>query len=551
MNPQQPTIPDWDIDPIPQPPNNFSTTRSEFIPESSSESGETSESIPLDEYFQSPKSFKSSEPDNTPDSSDSFLTVLQRQMERLNQFRYPYTPSIAPSLTGRNDNPNILNSTTMWQRPEDRNNQRARSPSIPDNASIHGFFDNDNGEGSDDGIGVNSRHAGRTPRGRSQIPLPTSRSTVTQVPTQPITQPQIQSQTQSQIPIGGNQDDFTKVLADLSKAINRLNPSEPSKEVHIVPFPTFKAGEQDPLTWLQSFEDACEANHITEGRRMELIPAYLKSLAHAWWIQIKDDIVSWDNAMYPNNSFVALFKRKFCTSHQKSRWMNQLRNRIQKPGETVDEYWDALFSLYERVDPRHIYPAEDRLQQFLNGLRNEIREPVEMSIPNDLEEALYRARAVESTFSRNAPLSAYSFYQPAQNTGELQEVKTAITSLAQGFQQLVTNNRKGSNNNYNRNNNRKETRTCNNCGKVGHIAVQCYSNRVNNSGNNNSGNNQGSKRCYTCNKFGHFSAQCPQKGNNNNRGNSSSNSNSTRNQFVNLPRKESAKGAHQSHESLN
>ena len=71
--------------------------------------------------------------------------------------------------------------------------------------------------------------------------------------------------------------------------------------------------------------------------------------------------------------------------------MNQLRNRIQKPEEIVNEYWDAIMALYYRVDPNGEYLAEDKLQQFVSGLRNEIREPVEISIPANIEEALNRA----------------------------------------------------------------------------------------------------------------------------------------------------------------
>ena len=88
--------------------------------------------------------------------------------------------------------------------------------------------------------------------------------------------------------------------------------------------------------------------------------------------------------------------------------MNQLRQRIQKPGETVDEYEDAIIQLYQRIDPDLAYPMEDRTRQFIIGLRDEIREQVEIACPDTMEEAINKARAVEAAYSKNSTLSAYS-----------------------------------------------------------------------------------------------------------------------------------------------
>ena len=76
--------------------------------------------------------------------------------------------------------------------------------------------------------------------------------------------------------------------------------------------------------------------------------------------------------------------------------MNQLRQRVQIPGETVDEYEDAIIQLYQRVDPNLKYPMEDRSRQFIIGLRDEIREQVEIACPNTMEEAINKVRAVEA-----------------------------------------------------------------------------------------------------------------------------------------------------------
>ena len=77
-------------------------------------------------------------------------------------------------------------------------------------------------------------------------------------------------------------------------------------------------------------------------------------------------------------------------------------------GETVNEYYDAIVHLYKKVDPDKAYPDADCMRQFIDRLRDELREPVEMSLPNNLQEAYTRATAAEAAFSRNMSLGAYS-----------------------------------------------------------------------------------------------------------------------------------------------
>src|SRR3954470_23574062 len=287
------------------------------------------------------------------------------------------------------------------------------------------------------------------------------------------------------------QEDYIQIMRQLTLSINRMNQphNNNGRESKLVDIPTFKGGEQDPLIWLNEFDEGCNANRISEQRRFEILPSYLKGIAHTWWTVINDRVNYWDDNTNRHESFVHLFQTKWYTSHQKSRWMNQLRQRMQKPGETVDEYYDAIIKLYQRVDPMNAYPREDKLRQFINGLRDELREPVEISCPIDLEDALNRAYAAESAYSKNSSLSTYSLRRNylSQDNDELKDIKTAITQLSQGFQQLTTtqgNNRRFSNNNYNNNrsNNQRETRTCNNCGKIGHLSHDC---RVRRNNNNN------------------------------------------------------------------
>ena len=156
-----------------------------------------------------------------------------------------------------------------------------------------------------------------------------------------------------------------------------------------------------------------------------------------WNIPERDDNDD-DDYDEKQQSFVYRFRQKWCTKHQKSRWMNQLRQRIQKSGETVDEYEDAVIQLYQRVDPDFTYPMEDRIRQFIIGLRDEIREQVEIACPTTMEEAINKARAVEAAYSKNSSLSAYSLHCTTAGNRELADIKTILTQLTQEFQQLAT-----------------------------------------------------------------------------------------------------------------
>jgi hypothetical protein len=50
----------------------------------------------------------------------------------------------------------------------------------------------------------------------------------------------------------------------------------------------------------------------------------------------------------------------------------------------------------------------DHLHEFIGGLRPEFIMPVQSSIPNNVEEAIKKARAVKTAFSIGMELSAYS-----------------------------------------------------------------------------------------------------------------------------------------------
>ena len=119
-------------------------------------------------------------------------------------------------------------------------------------------------------------------------------------------------------------------------------------------------------------------------------------------------IRQWDSAQYPNSSFVHLFKQYFCNPFKMSQWKHQLRNHKQKPGETVEEYIAAIGELWKRIDPRGVRTEMDKIHEFIEGLRAEFIVPVQSAMPTTVNEAMEKARALETAFSMGMDLSSYS-----------------------------------------------------------------------------------------------------------------------------------------------
>jgi hypothetical protein len=314
------------------------------------------------------------------------------------------------------------------------------------------------------------------------------------------------------------------------------------KETRLVDFPEFKGGNQDPIEWLEAFERACIANRVPEERQIFLVASYLKGTALTWYN--RQVIQHWNSITNPNTSFVTLFRNQFCNSFRLSQWKHQLRNRKQKPGETVEEYIAAIEELWKRVDPVGVRTELDRIHEFIEGLRPEFVVPVQSAMPQDVEEAMDKARALETAFSMGMELSTYSMipnylgnmnggmvpartslamFQPSyaaiqQNEPIEKIIERKISEgLTAALSQMRTNNN-NSNNNQQRNNS-----GCYVCGKSGHIARNCRQKNLQNNNNNANGNGNRNIECYSCGKKGHMAKNCRNRNNGNNNNNGSQN----------------------------
>jgi hypothetical protein len=310
-----------------------------------------------------------------------------------------------------------------------------------------------------------------------------------------------------------NAQNNAKETKELIKALDKIADKMNHKEHMHLPIPTFD-GTQDPIDWINRFNDVCKTNNIENGKRVTMVTLAMRGQAAIWWQGIKHRIRTYKitDKDHQQESFIYQFMEEFCGQERQMRWQDELRNLKMKPGETVAEYSFKLIDLYRKGDPFHRFPKEDKLQQFMRGLNPNIKTIVRWQRPQDLQEAIAMAKTAEMSLNENPSFIGGST-SPDLRQG-INEIKAMITqqnqvkpvptcNLCYKQGDHTTENcprrtfkpKNESTQQYNR---RPSPRTCFNCGKPGHISRDCIVRKNNNP-----------RGCFICNQKGHMALSCP------------------------------------------
>ena len=154
-----------------------------------------------------------------------------------------------------------------------------------------------------------------------------------------------------------DQAQFNNLLTQLGALITAIQGQQPAngeqRELNIVKIQPFSGESDDPISWIEDFEAAANANGWSTARRLQVVPAYLKDAAAQWLQEQKSDDATrpthWqttDDHTDKKTTFRQPFINHFRTTAKLDVWQNELDAHTQEPSDTVEKYATKLRELH-------------------------------------------------------------------------------------------------------------------------------------------------------------------------------------------------------------
>ncbi|MQL72051.1 hypothetical protein Taro_004400 [Colocasia esculenta] len=196
-------------------------------------------------------------------------------------------------------------------------------------------------------------------------------------------------------------------------------------------------GQPDPdiaRAWLDAVERTFRSMECVLEERVLLASYQLQAQALTWWsAEWETTFQSHPLRQIPWQEFVVSFERAFCPTYVRTERLYQFLN-LQQRDSTVVQY-RARFVELGRYAPQIMGDEGLRTQQFVRGLRPELRQALIVARVTDLDAAYQTAAALEAdtlrTRARSAEVQTQVVpSQPHQQQGTVQTTPRTTTSYA-------------------------------------------------------------------------------------------------------------------------
>ncbi|MQL77804.1 hypothetical protein Taro_010237 [Colocasia esculenta] len=186
-------------------------------------------------------------------------------------------------------------------------------------------------------------------------------------------------------------------------------------------------GQPDPdvaRAWLDAVEQTFRSMECVPEERVLLASYQLQAQALTWWsAEWETTFQSRPLRQIPWQEFVASFERAFCPTYVRTERLYQFLD-LQQRDSTVVQY-RARFMELGRYAPQIMGDEGLRTQQFVRGLRPELRQALTVARVTDLDAAYQTAAALEADTLRTRARSA-----EVQTQGSVQTTPRTTTSYA-------------------------------------------------------------------------------------------------------------------------
>src|SRR6266496_1629311 len=194
----------------------------------------------------------------------------------------------------------------------------------------------------------------------------------------------------------------TAMNQEVRNEVRNLVTGQANRSGKIVEAPTFSGKEdEDPHEWITMYNQAFTTNGWREGnnqeRKIAIAAGHFKGAAQDWYQEDSNNIQRWHDNTHNGgaNNFTTRLLNRFSSQTQRNRWTMELQTIKQRDGEKVEDYAIRFKKLMNKATHGNVLPDIYQVNYFINGLVPTLVGQTVMNNPQNLNEAVERAKAVE------------------------------------------------------------------------------------------------------------------------------------------------------------